>query len=562
VTGRFCLVLHGHLPWVLHHGRWPHGEDWLFEAAAETWLPLLEALDACAAEGITPAWTLGLTPILLEQLASPRFQGGLPVYLAERSARGSADEIEFRASGELHLAWLATRWVERYDGLAAHFEALGRDLIRAFRGHAEAGRIEIIGSNATHGYHPLLLHDACARAQVRVGLWTSERHLGRRPSGVWLPECAYRPPGTWWPPAVHELPREVQGTGEIFAEEGVRFFFVDTHLVRGARAEAILVDGRAQAVDAHQPEWDVMRAWKSELEPHRVVEHGRLLPLDVLARCPEVSEQVWSGKIGYPGDPRYLEFHKRHGLRGLRYWRVTSSDSDLGAKHSYGTTADRDAAVHAQALHFCELVKARLRMHADRTGRPGVVCAPFDAELFGHWWHEGPEFLLAVARRMHADPELSPGTVSDVLASAAPDKGVSLPEGSWGAGGDHRVWVNDDLRFYWEVEYRAEDRFIGLWHRAAWRTDPDAAELLTEAGRQLLLLQASDWPFVISTAGAVDYGLRRIFEHASLFDDLCNGVDDATREPGAPRDPVVTAALQRARLLDPVFPDLSLEMWS
>ena len=304
----------------------------------------------------------------------------------------------------------------------------------------------------------------------------------------------------------------------------------------------------------------MLRAWKSELEPHRVVEQGRVLPVDVLARCPEVSEQVWSGKIGYPGDPRYLEFHKRHGLRGLRYWRVTSSESDLGAKQPY-VPDHVPGAVHDQALHFCELVKARLRMHAERTGRSGVVCAPFDAELFGHWWHEGPELLLAVARRMHRDPDLQACTVSEVLATP-PDKAVSMPEGSWGAGGDHRVWMNDELRFYWEVEYRAEDRFVGLWHRAPWRTDPAVAELLTEAGRQLLLLQASDWPFVISTAGAVDYGLRRIFEHAGVFDDLCNGVDDLIRDPGSERDPVVAAALERSRLLDPVFPDLSLEMWS
>lgn len=560
MKGRFTLVLHGHLPWVLHHGRWPHGEDWLFEAAAETWLPLLDALDACAEEEIRPAWTLGLTPILLEQLASARFREGLPVYLAERAERGRTDHAELAAKGELHLAWLATRWTERCEHELARFEALGRDLVAAFRGHADAGRIEIIGSNATHGYHPLLLHDACARAQIRAGLWTSERHLGRRPAGVWLPECAYRPPGSWWPPAVHGLPREVEGVGTIFAEEGVRFFFVDTHLVRNARAEAILADGLPQAVDASQPEWDVLRAWKNELEPHRVVEHGRLLPIDVLARCPEVSEQVWSGKIGYPGDPRYLEFHKRHGLRGLRYWRVTSSGSDLGAKQPY-VPDEVPKVVHDQALHFCELVKGRLRMHAERTGRAGVVCAPFDAELFGHWWHEGPEFLLAVARRLAADEEIEAVTVSEALATP-PDKGVSLPEGSWGAGGDHRVWLNDELRFYWEVEYRAEDRFVGLWHDAPWRTDPATAELLTEAGRQLLLLQASDWPFVISTGGAVDYGLRRIFEHAGLFDDLCNGVDDRLRDPDAPRDPVVTAALERARLLDPVFPDLSLEWWS
>jgi 1,4-alpha-glucan branching enzyme len=559
--GRFCLVLHGHLPWVLHHGRWPHGEDWLFEAAAETWLPLLEVLARCQEEGLRPAWTLGLTPILLEQLSSPRFKSGMARFLVERGERAAIDAGEFQQTGRAHLRGLAERWQARFVELSARFDECEQDLVGAFRDHALAGRIELLSSNATHAYHPLLLHDRSARAQLRTGLATSERHLGFRPRGIWLPECAYRPPGSWWPPAIHGLPRDVLGTGELASEEGVRFLFVDTHLVRKARAVATLLGEGVQHVDPAQPEWDVLRAWNSELEPHRVAESGKVLPLDVLARCPEVSEQVWSGKIGYPGDPRYLEFHKRHGLRGLRYWRVTSDQADLGDKEPYEPDWVSHA-VAAQAAHFCELVKARLRMHGDRTGRVGTVCAPFDAELFGHWWHEGPLFLLEVARRMAREPEIGPSTVSEVLEVSPPDKAVQMPEGSWGAGGDHRVWSNDELRFYWEVAYRAEDRFIDLLDRAPWKEDDTVRTLLTEAGRQLLLLQASDWPFVISTRGAVDYGLRRIFEHLSLFDDLCNGVEDLLAPEEGEADPVVAEALQRSRLLDPVFPDLSLEWWS
>jgi 1,4-alpha-glucan branching enzyme len=223
----------------------------------------------------------------------------------------------------------------------------------------------------------------------------------------------------------------------------------------------------------------------------------------------------------------------------------------------------KDVGVQAQLLahaaHFVSLLHRRLYRHHEATGRYGVVCAPFDAELFGHWWFEGPLFLEAVARRLHADPHVRPSTVGAFLAEHPADKVAALPEGTWGAGGDDRVWLNDELRFYWEIAYRAEDRFLDLWHRVHWEEGGPGSELLLEAGRQLLLLQSSDWPFVISTRGAVDYGLRRILDHAGLFDDLGNGVEDALLGVGP--DPVVIEALQRSRLLDPVFPELDLAWW-
>ncbi|MCA9568584.1 MAG: DUF1957 domain-containing protein, partial [Myxococcales bacterium] len=207
---------------------------------------------------------------------------------------------------------------------------------------------------------------------------------------------------------------------------------------------------------------------------------------------------------------------------------------------------------------FVDTLHRKLGMHRHHTGRFGVVCAPFDAELFGHWWHEGPRFLLEVARLLHVQDQVEPLTLSEMHARVPADKAARLPEGTWGAGGDHRVWLNDEQRFYWELAYRAEDRFLDLLGRA--REVEEARELLEEAGRQLLLLQASDWAFVIHTRGAVDYGLRRILGHAEAFDDLCNGVEDVLA--GRPEDVVVRATLERCRLVDSVFPDLDLAAWT
>lgn len=557
--GAFCLVLHGHLPWVLHHGRWPHGEDWLYEAAGDSWMPLLEVLDLCAEEGIRPGWTLGITPIVLEQLAHERFRTGFEAYLDHLVERARMDASEFEARGDLDLQALAVRWEATYTAMKARFIAMDRDIAGHAAAHAAAGRIELLSSNATHGYMPLILHDACSRAQLRAGLATSERHFGMRPQGIWLPECAYRPPGPWSPPAVHGDVRWRAGVASILEGEGVRYCVVDTHLVRGSLSEAVIDDGVVHKVTWDQAGWDEARAWGSELEPVRVWEDGRATELTVFGRCPDVAEPVWSGIVGYPGDPRYLEFHKRHGPRGLRYWRV-SGKVDLAYKLPY-SVSDVDDAVRAHADHFASVVRDLLRAHHLKYGRYGTVCAPFDAELFGHWWAEGPRFLLEVARRLAVDPQIEASTLGDVVRDHPADRASALPEGSWGAGGDHRVWNNDELRLYWEVAYRAEDRFLDLWHTVPWRQDPGLTELLEAAGRELLLLQASDWPFVVSTRGAVDYGLRRIFDHGARFEDLCNGLQDRYRDPDAPTDLTVTDALHAARTREPVFPDLDLEWW-
>ena len=551
--GSFCLVLHGHLPWVLHHGHWPHGEVWLFEAAAETYLPLLSALE----DGNCPV-TLGLTPVLLEQLGHPRFQEGFSRWLGETAARARADAAEFTARGDLHLAFLAERWEQQYVALSAQFEAISRNLPGAFARLAQRGAVELLTSNATHGYMPLIRHDACARAQVRAGVHTSRRRLGLRPAGAWLPECAYRPGGPWTPPVGDRAPRQRAGVEECFAHEGVGFFFLDAHLFAGARSEGTQSAAGFTKSTWDQATWDDTRGWRSVLEPHLVSSDGGPGRLVALARHPEVSEQVWSGEVGYPGDGRYLEFHKRHGRDGLRYWRVTAPRTDLGAKLPYSPD-EVQGALYEHAQHFAAVVKSILKRHHERTGRHGVVVAPFDAELFGHWWHEGPRFIREVMAAFAGDDAVRPSTVSSFLAAWPPDKVVSLPEGSWGEGGDHRVWLNDETRWMWEAAHGAEDRLLEALGRLDWRGSPAIAEPLLLAARELLLLQASDWQFVIRTRGAVDYGFRRFCEHLGRFDRACTLADSRAR--GVPDDALAETELADIRLHDPCFEDLKLEWW-
>lgn len=552
-VGSFCLVLHGHLPWVLHHGHWPHGEIWLFEAAAETYLPLL----AIVGGGECPI-TLGLMPVLLEQLGHARFQTGFPKWLDEQMARAGRDHLEFTARGDLHLAWLATSQQAQLGAVATQFEAIGRDIPAAFARLAKLGHMEILTSNATHGYMPLIRHDASARAQVRAGVHTSERRLGFRPAGAWLPECAYRPGGPWTPPVGEATPRLRAGVEEVFGHEGVGYFFVDAHLFAGARSEGTQTPAGFTKVPWDQGVWDDTRGWRSVLEPHLISSDGGPGRLTALARHPEVSEQVWSGEVGYPGDGRYLEFHKRHGRDGLRYWRVTGPKTDLGAKLPYAPD-EVQSALYAHAQHFAAVVKSIIRRHHTRTGRHGMVVAAFDAELFGHWWHEGPRFIQEVMAAFAGDSTVTPATVSDVLRRHPADKVVTLPEGSWGEGGDHRVWINEETKWMWEAAHGAEDRLLDLLGRVDWRGSPAVAEPLKLAARELLLLQASDWQFVIKTRGAVDYGYRRFCEHLARFDRACNITEARAR--GEADDDLTTAELTDIRLHDSAFADLRLEWW-
>ena len=540
-AGSFVLVLHGHLPWVLHHGRWPHGEAWIFEAAAETWLPLFDAIDACKASGGRCRLAVGLTPILLEQLARPAFAEGFRAWLQERKARAEADAHGF--SGEPAMVGLAEDQARRFEELAARFEALDGDLVGAVRRLWERGDIEFMGSAATHGYLPLLRTDAACRAQIEVGLDAAERALGRRPEGFWLPECAYRPGGPWKAPVLDGDVRERKGLEELLADAGVSWTVIDEALVTGSRSVGVVRDGRVVPVGWDQAGSEPKRGWRSPMELHRA---GDLV---VLPRHRQVSEQVWSAHIGYPGDGRYLEFHKKHGGDGLRYWRVTSARADLGQKERYDPEAVAGA-VYSHAQHFAMLVRSLLQGHQDETGREGVVVAPFDAELFGHWWHEGPLWLRDVMLTLEADPEVEVRLPAEL---AAPDKVVALPEGSWGEGGDHRVWLNEGTTWAWEVLHRAEERLQDL---VAEGPTGRVREVLDQAARELLLMQASDWPFMVTTRGAPDYGWKRFAGHASRFDRMCDLAQDLAA--GRTPSPAQEARLAEARLVDGVFDGLEL----
>src|SRR5437763_10138428 len=235
-AGFVTFTLHSHLPYVVHHGTWPHGLDWLHEAAAETYLPLLRVFAELESQGLALKANVNLSPILLEQLAHPTFKEEFLKYANQKIDAAEKDADDFCRRGESHFAQVAEFWARFFENAASHFESLGRDIVSGFRHFYDSGAIEIITCGATHGYFALLGTDASIRAQVCLGVETHKRFFGRAPRGIWLPECAYRPAGKW------QYPVSFNGTGrhsafsrpgieQILGESGIEYFFVDTHMV-------------------------------------------------------------------------------------------------------------------------------------------------------------------------------------------------------------------------------------------------------------------------------------------------------------------------------------------
>jgi 1,4-alpha-glucan branching enzyme len=557
--GTLCIVLHGHLPYVLHHGTYPHGEAWLYEAAAETYLPILDMIGEAALLNARPALTMGLTPVLLEQLAHERFKTGFVAYLAERRDRAIQDRKGFERGNNLHFAYLATRWEEWYQKWLERFEAIGRDIPGEYAKRCREGHIQILTSNATHAYMPLLLNDQSIAAQMSAGVAASEKRLGFKPRGMWLPECAYRPTWDHWMPSVlYDNPRHRDGLENFIARAGVTHFFVDTHLITSAHPLGVVENGNFRSVSDAQLHWDQRRGWRSPLEGVGVISQPEMPKVYAFGRHPRVSEQVWSGSIGYPGTGQYLEFHKKHNDRGLRYWKVTDNKTDLGGKHPYYPD-DIKGKVFEHAQHFCDVVKHVLGEYQFATNRQGTCVASFDAELFGHWWFEGPQFLRDVILTLANSPEVKLKTAEEALYHHPPDKAMRLPEGSWGKKGDHSVWINDRTRWMWEIEYRAENRMLKLLHELPWRQNEKVRQMMQRSGRELLLLQASDWPFVIDSHGAVDYGIQRFGGHATQFDRATLMAEEIAG--GQTLSPLREIELRELDAHDNIFPDIDLNWW-
>ncbi len=516
----FVLALHSHLPYVLNHGRWPHGSDWICEAAVDTYLPLIDSLQALAHEEIAAPMTVGITPILANQLASPVFESELRQFFQQRLGACDEAEAEMRSTSDAHLIPVVGYWRGRLKRLLALYDSLNGNILGAFRELEENGRLELITSAATHGFLPLLERDESIRFQLAVGQAEHERLFGRRAAGLWIPECAYRPAGPWQPLPSARAYRHRDGLETFLMEGGVRFVFVDAHLARAGRPLGVYGElptsphELVQARQAREP-----RAPHSPYRPYWIGEHGRRLAPRALIRDPRSSMQVWSRHSGYPGDGAYLEFHKIRYPGGLKMWRVTSETAGLGDKLAYEPEL-ASSQVLRHAKHFAKLlgrVGSTVRMQGGE-----LIVAPFDTELFGHWWFEGVDFVEELYRQIDLQGGVRPVTASSHLNNARSDDALRLSAGSWGKDGDWSMWLNPETAWTWEKLWPLEEEFWRLAPETIGR--PELHSVLAQAARELLLAQSSDWQFIITTGEAADYAEARINVHIADCAKLMHGL--------------------------------------
>src|SRR4029077_7659638 len=330
-------------------------------------------------QGLALKANVNLSPILLEQLSHPIFKDEFPKYLLRKIQAAHKDADDFAIQGEPHMIEVSRFWLRFYEQALRQFDELGSNIIRGFQHFYDSGAIEIITCGATHGYFPLLGTDASIRAQVRLGVATHKRFFGRKPRGIWLPECGYRPAGEWnFPVPVDGAggahgPFQRSGVEQILGESGIEYFFVDTHMVETTARFSpyeLLAGGVPIAVEAEPAE-----ARASFYLPYFAGTPSRKRSRPAFfTRDPRTGIQVWSGEHGYPGDSAYLDFHKKHWPGGHRYWQVTEPKSDLGSKTAYYPEAAEGRTLD-HARHFTALAHSVLRDYAPAGAAAPILAA-------------------------------------------------------------------------------------------------------------------------------------------------------------------------------------------
>ena len=518
MPGYLAFILHAHLPFVRHpeHEHFLE-EDWFFEALTETYIPLLRMMQRLVDDSVPFKLTMSLTPtlcaMLQDQLLRERYVEHLDnlIDLAAREQQRNCNHPQLRELADFYFNLFSENrrvFIDEWKG----------DLLSILRELRETGVIEIIASAATHGLLAIVQQQSiqAARAQVLIGRDVYVDLFDAEPAGFWLPECAY-----------------ASGLDPILQEANIRWFVLDTHG---------LLFGKPR--------------------PRRSIYAPCFTPAGpaAFARDSDSSRQVWSAQEGYPGDPVYREFYRDIGFdlpmqhlgppargtrkfSGVKYHRITGRGDE---KQLYDRAAAENAATK-HASHFLQQRRQQIR-EISELGFDPIVVAPFDAELFGHWWFEGPRFLEQFIRQAANQRDFSLTTPSEYLAAHPTQQIVEPAASTWGENGHLAVWLDESNAWIYPHLHVAAERMsevaryasnvVGQPPRLPNETPAGEApalqftdRVLRQLARELLLAQSSDWTFLMKTGTAREYATKRITDHLVRFNRLhdqfvANNVDE------------------------------------
>ncbi|TAF52250.1 MAG: glycoside hydrolase family 57 protein [Oscillatoriales cyanobacterium] len=521
--GYVALVLHAHLPFVRHpESDYVLEEEWLYEAITETYIPLLRVFDGLKRDGIDFKITMSMTPPLVSMLGDSLLQERYIDHLSQLEKLISLEIDRYEFNG--HMKYLAEYYANEFAETRRIWEQYDGNLVKAFKQYLDSNNLEIITCGATHGYLPLMkMYPQAVWAQLQVACESYEENFGRAPKGIWLPECAY-----------------YEGLERMVADAGLRYFLTDGHGILYARP---------------RPRYGTYAPIFTESG------------VAVFARDRESSQQVWSSKVGYPGAVEYREFYKDLGWdadyeyikpfimpngerknTGIKYHKITSKDG--GEKGLYDPYWAREKAAE-HAANFMHNRQNQVEHLNAMMGRDPIVVSPYDAELFGHWWYEGPWFIDYLFRKSWYDQGTYQMTHLADYLRANPTQQVCRPsQSSWGYKGFHEYWLNQTNAWIYPHLHKGAERMIELSYR-----DPaDELELraLNQVARELLLAQSSDWAFIMRTGTMVPYAVRRTRSHLmrleKLYDDIKAGEIDS-------------GWLEKVEEMDNIFPHINYKVY-
>lgn len=523
--GYLSFVLHAHLPFVRHpeYARF-FEENWLYEAISETYLPLMRVFSKLKEDHIPFKLTLSVSPTLASMLNDKLLQDRyikhleMLVELGEKELERTKDDERFHK--------LAVMYHDLFkQNLFDFTEIYKKNMLKGFRALEKEGYLDIITTAATHSFLPLYQsYPAAVEAQIQTAVISHGRLFGKEPSGMWLPECGYYP-----------------GLERFLKSANLNYFFSSAHGVLFAKEKP---------------------------------ENGVYAPLNcgnnvyAFGRDSATTNAVWSAEDGYPGDFSYREFYRDigfdlpldyindyiqpEGIRvntGYKYYGITGKTDD---KQPYNPEVAA-LKVEEHAENFLYKTKNKIKQLSPLMDKAPMIVAPFDAELFGHWWFEGPMWIEQLLRKIAADDENMVELIcpADYLKSHK-DFQVTQPSfSSWGNKGYAEVWLDGTNDWIYRHTHKSIERMGELVVRF-----PDEAGLkervLNQAAREVLLAQASDWPFIMETGTTVPYAVRRVKEHLHNFNTIYDNLS---------RGNVNTEWLTRLEKKNNIFPDIDYRMY-